>query len=57
MDISTNSLFAQMQSMSLQASGNKLPAVGGDMEGISGVNSASKVNHQVMTLAIYSLMH
>jgi len=31
MDISTNSLFAQMQSMSLQASGNKLPAVGGDM--------------------------
>jgi flagellar hook-basal body complex protein FliE len=44
MDISTNSLFAQMQSMSLQASGNKLPAVGGDMEGISGVNSAGKVN-------------
>ena len=41
MDIKTNSLFAQMQSMSLQATGNSLPAVGGDM---SGANPAGKVN-------------
>lgn len=44
MDIKTNSLFAQMQNMSLQASGNQLPAVGGDMQGISGINSAGKIN-------------
>ena len=44
MDIKTNSLFAQMQSMSLQASGNRLPAVGGDLEGISNVNSSGKIN-------------
>ena len=44
MDIKTNSLFAQMQNMSLQATGNKLPAVGGDMQGVSGVNPASSVN-------------
>jgi flagellar hook-basal body complex protein FliE len=44
MDISTNSLFAQMQNMSLQASGNRLPAVGGDLEGMPGVNSAGKIN-------------
>lgn len=44
MDIKTNSLFAQMQNMSLQATGNKLPAVGGDMEGVSGVNTANKIN-------------
>ncbi len=44
MDIKTNSLFAQMQSMSLQASGNKLPAVGGDMQGMSGVNPVGTVN-------------
>lgn len=41
MDIKTNSLFAQMQNMSLQAAGNKLPAVGGDM---SDVNGVGKVN-------------
>jgi len=44
MDIKTNSLFAQMQSMSLQATGNKLPAVGGDMQGMSGVNPVGSVN-------------
>ena len=44
MDINTNSLFAQMQNMSLQATGNKLPAVGGDLPGMSGVNSAGKIN-------------
>lgn len=44
MDINTNSLFAQMQQMSLQASGNKLPAVGGDMQGMSGVNSVNNIN-------------
>lgn len=41
MDIKSNSLFTQMQSMSLQASGNKLPAVGGDLQG---VNPAQQVN-------------
>jgi flagellar hook-basal body complex protein FliE len=47
MDIKTNSLFAQMQSMSMQASGSKLPAVGGDipgMSGMSGANPIGKVN-------------
>ena len=44
MDIKTNSLFAQMQNMSLQATGNKLPAVGGDMQGMSGVNPTGNVN-------------
>mgnify|MGYP003572306055 CR=1 FL=1 len=44
MDIKTNSLFAQMQQMSLQASGNKLPAVGGDLQGMSDVNSVSNIN-------------
>ena len=44
MDIKTNSLFAQMQSMSLQATGNKLPAVGGDMPGMSGVDPVGKIN-------------
>ncbi|PCH97344.1 MAG: flagellar hook-basal body complex protein FliE [Gammaproteobacteria bacterium] len=44
MDIKTNSLFAQMQNMTLQATGNKLPAVGGDMPGMSGVNSVGKIN-------------
>tara|TARA_R110002167_G_scaffold328713_1_gene535153 strand:+ start:11156 stop:11518 length:363 start_codon:yes stop_codon:yes gene_type:complete len=44
MDIKTNSLFAQMQNMSLQATGNKLPAVGGDMQGTSGVNPVGNIN-------------
>jgi len=44
MDIKTNSLFAQMQNMSLQATGNKLPAVGGDMPNMSGVNPVGNVN-------------
>jgi len=44
MDIKTNSLFAQMQSMTLQATGNKLPAMGGDMPGLSGINSVGKIN-------------
>jgi len=45
MDIKTNSLFAQMQSMSLQATGNKLPAVGGDIPGMSGTNPIGQVNN------------
>lgn len=44
MDIKTNSLFAQMQNMSLQATGNKMPTVGGDIPGMSGVNPVSNVN-------------
>lgn len=41
MDIKTNSLFAQMQNMSLQATGNKIPAVGGDLQA---VNPTGQVN-------------
>ncbi|MBL0710369.1 MAG: flagellar hook-basal body complex protein FliE [Colwellia sp.] len=41
MDIKTNSLFAQMQNMSLQATGGNIPAVGGDLQA---VNSMGKVN-------------
>lgn len=41
MDIKTNSLFAQMQNMSLQASGSKIPTVGGDLPAI---NSTGQVN-------------
>jgi flagellar hook-basal body complex protein FliE len=37
MDIKTNSLYAQMQSMSLEATGNRLPMEGQD---ITKVNSA-----------------
>ncbi len=44
MDIKTNSLFAQMQNMSLQAAGNKLPAVGGDLSSMSSTNSVGQVN-------------
>lgn len=44
MDIKTNSLFAQMQNMSLQATGNQLPSVGGDIPGMSGVNPIGKIN-------------
>jgi len=44
MDIKTNSLFAQMQNMSLQATGGKLPAIGGDIPGMSGVNPVGKIN-------------
>ncbi len=47
MDISTNSLYAQMQSMSLEASGNRLPGIQGatptGMQGseVSPVNRSS----------------
>jgi len=44
MDIKTNSLFAQMQNMSLQAAGNKLPAVGGDLSSMSSTNPVGQVN-------------
>jgi len=33
MEISTNSLYAQMQSMSLEASGNKFPSMSGSVQG------------------------
>jgi len=42
MDIKSNSLFAQMQSMSLQASGNKTPAVGGDLAGVNPIGQVNK---------------
>jgi flagellar hook-basal body complex protein FliE len=39
MDIKTNSLYAQMQNMSMQAMGNKLPSVNSDA--ISGVGQGN----------------
>ena len=47
MDIKSNSLYSQMQSMSLQAMGNKLPTVNTDQIGVDGMpnNSVGKVNH------------
>jgi flagellar hook-basal body complex protein FliE len=42
MDIKTNSLFAQMQNMSLQATGNKIPAVGGDLPGVNATGQVNK---------------
>ncbi|MEI6894665.1 MAG: flagellar hook-basal body complex protein FliE [Colwellia sp.] len=46
MDIKSNSLYSQMQSMSLQAMGNKLPGVGLDSIGVNGIpaNSVGKIN-------------
>jgi len=35
MDIKTNSLYAQMQSMSLEATGNRLPTVGNEVTGVN----------------------
>ena len=49
MDISTNSLYAQMQSMSLEASGNRLPTMPNAAQGIEGVgmsgNGINPVNN------------
>ncbi|MDP7591831.1 MAG: flagellar hook-basal body complex protein FliE [Litorilituus sp.] len=42
MDIKTNSLFAQMQNMSLQATGNKIPAVGGDLQAVNPVGQVNQ---------------
>lgn len=46
MDIKSNSLYSQMQNMSLQAMGNKLPTVNTDSIGVDGMpsNSVGKVN-------------
>jgi len=46
MDIKGNSLYSQMQNMSLQAMGNKLPSVGADSIGVDGIpaNSVGKIN-------------
>ena len=44
MDIKSNSLYAQMQNMSLQAMGNKLPSVNADAVGGIGQNSVGQVN-------------
>ena len=46
MDIKSNSLFSQMQNMSLQAMGNKPPAIDVDAVGINGTasNSVGKIN-------------
>jgi flagellar hook-basal body complex protein FliE len=46
MDIKSNSLYSQMQNMSLQAMGNKPPSVGADALGVNGLgdNGVSKVN-------------
>lgn len=46
MDIKSNSLYSQMQSMSLQAMGNKPPAIDVDAIGINGTasNNVGKIN-------------
>lgn len=46
MDIKSNSLYSQMQNMSLQAMGNKPPAIGSDAMGVNGLagNGIGKVN-------------
>lgn len=46
MDIKSNSLYSQMQSMSLQAMGNKQPAIDVDAIGINGTanNTVGKIN-------------
>jgi len=44
MDIKSNSLFAQMQNMSMQAMGNKLPSVNADATSEISQNSVGKVN-------------
>lgn len=48
MDIKSNSLYSQMQNMSMQAMGNKLPTVNTDAIGVNGMpvsSSVGKVNH------------
>ncbi|MGL1958143.1 MAG: flagellar hook-basal body complex protein FliE [Colwellia sp.] len=50
MDIKTNSLFAQMQSMSMQAMGNKLPAIEGTS--VAGVNPSSSNFGNMLTDAL-----
>ena len=55
MDIKSNSLYAQMQSMSMQAMGNKLPAVGGDdmaVDSLGKVNSSSSNFGNMLTDAL-----
>jgi flagellar hook-basal body complex protein FliE len=42
MDIKSNSLFNQMQSMSLQAMGNKLPVAGGESIGVGNVGKTNQ---------------
>ncbi len=50
MDIKTNSLFAQMQSMSMQAMGNKLPEVEGSP--LASVNQSSSNFGNMLTKAL-----
>ncbi|GAA0815601.1 flagellar hook-basal body complex protein FliE [Colwellia sp. D2M02] len=42
MDIKSNSLYNQMQSMSLQAMGNKLPVANGDSIGVGNVGQPNQ---------------
>ncbi len=52
MDINTNSLYAQMQSMSLEAMGNKLPSAD---NAISQVNSSSNDFASLLKSAVNSV--
>ncbi|MCP4987516.1 MAG: flagellar hook-basal body complex protein FliE [Colwellia sp.] len=47
MDIKSNSLYSQMQNMSLQAMGNKPPSLDADAIGVNGLgdNGVTKVNN------------
>ena len=42
MDISTNSLYAQMQSMSLEASGNRVSSMQNELGQVNGIKKASR---------------
>lgn len=44
MDIKSNSLYTQMQNMSLQAMGNKLPSVNTEAMGNIGQNKVGQIN-------------
>jgi len=44
MDIKSNSLYSQMQNMSLQAMGNKPPAIDADVINGTASNSVGKIN-------------
>ena len=44
MDIKSNSLYSQMQNMSLQAMGNKPPAIDADVINGTAVSSVGKIN-------------
>ena len=56
MDINSNSLYAQMQNMSLQAMGNKLPIIDGDAAASVGkINTSGQDFGNMLTSALKSV--